>query len=201
MKLVKLLLSSFDSASRDRREMIVASELGYEVTVIDKAPSFNERVIDNVEVIDIPTIHRFKITAINHIATFVQRVLLLQKYEYNVLSCHDLTSLEIGWCANWFRKRKAFLVYDAHEFTIGRTQIRKKLPFYEKRVAAIEGFLVRRCAFTIVVNDSIADEMLNIHDGICRPVVVRSTPLFWKRDESAVKAARSELMGYFDTKV
>lgn len=49
---------------------------------------------------------------------------------------------------------------------------------------------MRRCAFTIVVNDSIADEMVRVHRLSERPVVVRSTPYLWERDESAARAAR-----------
>ena len=46
---------------------------------------------------------------------------------------------------------------------------------------------MRRCAFSIMVNDSIADEVQKIHALKQRPVVIRSTPYCWELDEAEIE--------------
>lgn len=81
-------------------------------------------------------------------------------------------------------------MYDAHELEIGRATGGRRGRLGTWWVTRLERFLMRRCAFTIVVNDSIADEMARVHGLSERPVVARSTPYLWQRDEAAVRAAR-----------
>ena len=56
---------------------------------------------------------------------------------------------------------------------------------------------MKRCAFSIMVNDSIADEVQQIHKLKERPIVVRSTPNNWQIDSKACKKVREEFINYF----
>lgn len=61
----------------------------------------------------------------------------------------------------------------------------------------LERFLIKRCAFSIMVNDSIADEVQKIHKLKQRPIVVRSTPEKWTVDPEETKKKRRELLDRF----
>lgn len=56
---------------------------------------------------------------------------------------------------------------------------------------------MRRCAFSIMVNDSIADEVQKIHALKQRPVVIRSTPYCWELDEAEIERHRQAVLREF----
>jgi len=100
----------------------------------------------------------------------------------------------MGWMSILGRRKHPLLVYDAHELETGRNMNgAERGKASTALIARLERFLMRRCAFTIAVNDSIADEMLAVHGlpGSMRPVVVRSTPSYWEYDAEAVARNRA----------
>jgi len=111
-----------------------------------------------------------------------------KKFKPDIISGHDLIPLLIGWLSNVGRKNKAKLVYDSHEFEMGRNANRTKLATWI--IKAIERFLIKRSAFSIMVNNSIADEVSKIYKLKKRPVVVRNTPSNWVIDEKACAKTR-----------
>lgn len=195
MRLVKLLLSDYSRASRDKREVGVAASLGFQITVCSKGQAASRHEIDGIDYIEFTTSRRFPIPFVNHALSAVSLLFMLKGLNYDIISCHDIKALLIGYLASLGRHRRPLLVYDAHEFEIGRATSRKRGTLRLFAVTFLERFLMRRCAFTIVVNDSIADEMTRIHCLRERPVVARSTPYLWERDEAAVSTARCELLG------
>lgn len=121
------------------------------------------------------------------------RIRAIQKIPADVISCHDLEALSLGYLSTLFRKKKAkpLLVYDAHEYELGRNTDRGEMKtFFAGRR---ERYLMKRCAFGIAVNDSIADAMQSVHHLSERPIVARSTPICWDLDTQVIAKRRNEL--------
>jgi len=108
----------------------------------------------------------------------------------DVISGHDITALMIGYLSCWYKpkSKRPKLVYDSHEFELGRDPHRSKLKLL--MIKHLERFLMNQCAFSIMVNDTIADEVQRIHRLGTRPLVVRSTPNYWNIDHTETEAVR-----------
>lgn len=121
---------------------------------------------------------------INRIASVFTWACYVRELSPDVISGHDIIGLLIGWISTWFMSsnKKPRLIYDSHEFEIGRNTRRNGIQTWS--IKHLERFLLKRCAFSIMVNDVIADEVQRIHKLKERPVVVRSTPSLWQIDES-----------------
>ncbi len=197
-KYVKFMISSYEFASRNRREVAVVSSLGHSVAVSDVGKE--ARIEHDGSVI---VHHRRKAT---HPWAPVRRGLILfdwvwrvpihlRSFEARCLSCHDLIALSIGWFSTLptSRSRRPQLVYDSHEFELGRTRARPRSAVRMGLIKLWERFLISRCAFVISVNDSIAGLLQDVHNLEQRPLVVRSTPLTWLLDASAIRACRENL--------
>ena len=204
MKVLKIALGEWKNESRDKRELSVCRELGLQPLVMAKGEPKDKYRKDCVDGFDVV---RFSTRPLGtQIPNGINRAVALftwahyaRKLKPDIISGHDLTALLIGWMSNTFRSRKATLIYDSHEFEIGRNAKRSKLQLWW--VTHLERFLIKRCAFSIMVNDAIADEVQRIHKLKQRPIVVRSTPNYWEIDVSKCREKRSELLKSFDDKV
>jgi len=202
MKYIKYMpYHSMKGASRNRREILAALESGYKVSVFSKErssegallPAEVEFLFDGEVYFDysMPKWKRLLLILRNKF-TILRKTAGL---DADVLSCHDIVALKLAYIATRFKKKKPKLVYDSHEFELGRKGKRNKLQvFYIKHW---ERFLMKRCAFSIMVNDSIADEVQHIHKLTQRPIVVRSTPEKWKIDQEVIQQVRAELDSQF----
>lgn len=107
---------------------------------------------------------------IKYIEFILKCLIYFYKYKINVVNCHSLGLLPIGFLAKLFLNTK--LIYDAHELETERNGlfgIRKILSkFIERR-------LINRVDLTIVVGDMIADHYANEY-SIVRPTVVLNAP-------------------------
>ena len=194
VKYAKFCLSEYSGESRDIREVHTVHDLGYETTVYAKGPKNKTYTESGITYIEEPTIKRYKNTKLNHLVSAKCRLRTLRRIDCDVLSCHDLYALLMGWMSILGRRKHPLLVYDAHELETGRNMNgAERGKASTTLIARLERFLMRRCAFTIAVNDSIADEMLAVHGlpGSMRPVVVRSTPSYWEYDAEAVASNRA----------
>jgi glycosyltransferase involved in cell wall biosynthesis len=91
-----------------------------------------------------------------------------------VVHAHDLNALIPGFIAS--RWTGARLIYDAHEFEIGRTAERSGSSALRRWVwRQIEGALIGRAAAVITVSGSISQELSHIY-GVRPPVVVMNCP-------------------------
>lgn len=108
-----------------------------------------------------------------------------------VISGHDLVGTLIGWLSTLFlpSSQKPVLLYDQHELIVGLY-----VGWRRRAISALEGFLMRRSALTIAVNDSIADRMRDMHRSVDRPVVVRSMPRRWSVDSGLVAQRRQAFL-------
>jgi len=113
-----------------------------------------------------------------------------------VISCHDLRALGYGYLAALFtsKKKRPLLVYDSHEFELGRNTGVPRTRFQTWAIKQQERFLIRRSALCIIPADSAADEVQRIHKLKARPVVVRSTPNNWILDPSVCEKRRQEFI-------
>ena len=192
---------SMRGASRNRREICAALEYGYTVSVFSMDTSREGTLLpEHVEIAhdgeiyfdySTPKWKRIFLLLRNYIVLIIRTA----KLNADVLSCHDLSALHMAYLATWWKRKRPKLIYDSHEFELGRIGSRTKLQ--NVYVKHLERFLIRRCAFSIMVSDSIADEVQKIHKLKQRPIVVRSTPEKWTVDPEETKKKRRELLDRF----
>lgn len=188
-----------DFASRNKRELQAAYEHGYQVLVIssDDSASFSEKYPNYSLISDSYKTHvtremsRMK-RYMKIIWGYIDVIYNLRKVNADVMSCHDIDSLFLAWIACLLKYRKPALIYDSHEFEIGRNIPRNKIQ--KLWILHLERFLIKRCLFSIMVNDAIADEVQRIHRLKDRSIVVRSTPLRWFIDEQQCQCKRKEIL-------
>lgn len=197
---LKICIFPWQNASRDKRELSACRELGLTPLVMAKGEEgdwYREDEVSGFRVLRFSTRPLgTKVPApLNWVATMVCWAHCARKLQPAVISGHDIVALTIGWMSTVGtpKSRKPRLVYDSHEFELGRNEKRSKLQlFFLKQ---LEGFLMKRCAFSIMVNDAIADEVQKIHGLKQRPIVVRSTPNRWTVAPEVCREVRSRLLG------
>lgn len=199
MRVLKICASEWVGQSRDKRELSVLRELGADAFVMGKGG-----VGDKYRRYDIDGFDVYRVSArplgerapsfINRIVSIFVWAHYARKANADIISGHDIDALFIGYMSNLFRRRKnrAKLVYDSHEFELGRNIKRSKLSLLF--IKHLERFLMKRCAFSIMVNDTIADEVQRIHRLKQRPVVIRSVPSYWVRDDGACESVKREFL-------
>lgn len=190
MKLfLKLVLNDFSNESRDKRELSVVNKFNYKIIVIAKGEHNGVDSSNNYE------IHRrttrplgdYKILSLlNRLVSFFSWGIYARKLKPNCISCHDLAALLIGWISTLFvpKKNRPLLVYDSHEFELGRNTNGTRNKLSSLLISKLEKFLMNKCEFSIMVNDSIADEVQRIHNLKTRPVVVRNIPNYWNLNKN-----------------
>lgn len=191
---LKICTGTWNNASRDKRELSVCQELGFETLVLAKGDPEGRGREEDVEGYRVlrcstrPLGNRIP-DPVNRIAALFTWARVAGELRPAVISGHDIIGVLIGWMSNAFRKNKAKLVYDSHEFEIGRNANRSPLQTWW--IMHLERFLIKRCAFSIMVNDSIADEVQRVHKLEQRPIVVRSTPEKWVLDPEKSREQRN----------
>ncbi|TAK56777.1 glycosyltransferase [Patescibacteria group bacterium] len=130
-----------------------------------------------------------RLVHLNRMASLVTWALQARRLRPSIISGHDLLGLLIAWMSTWFvsKNRRPLLVYDSHEFTIALASRRTRW-----LVRRLESFLMRRCVFSIMVNDGIAERVQQIHSLAEKPVVVRNIPSLWVVDEQKCAQRRAD---------
>ena len=199
MLVLKVCLSEWKNESRDQRELSVCRELGADIKVVAKGKTEDYGKVESVNGFEV---HRLSSRPVNGLPKALNRVLSIfmwAKYvralKPDIISGHDLSGLAIGWISTFFCRVKPKLVYDSHEFEIGRNVKRNRIQI--KFITVVERYLIKKSKFMIVVNDSIADEVTRIHRLDQRPVVVRNIPNQWNVDPAVCDKVRSHFMSEF----
>lgn len=197
-RVLKICCNFWVNASHDKRELSVCRELGMETLVMAKGrpgDSFRETEVDGYPVYCFSTRPLGESRWLNPL----NRCLSLwiwgrkaRKFRADVISGHDLPGLFVGYLSNLGSRHKAKLVYDSHEFEIGRAVKRSRAAIWG--ITRLERFLIKRSAFSIMVNNSIADEVQKIHRLKERPVVARNVPPYWELDPEETARVRRELL-------
>ena len=196
MKIAKIVPNEFMNESRDERELTVCQQLGAEVIVFAKGKTGKNSVIEQIGGF---TVYRCStrplgtkvFNTINRSISLFTWAFCVRKVHPDIVSGHDLTGLTIGWISSWFMKKKPLFVYDSHEFELGRNAKRNQLKYV--LIKFWEGFLIKRSALVVMVNDSIADEVKRIYRLKERPLVVRNIPPKWKIDRKECEAVREKI--------
>lgn len=195
---LKVCGGTWENASRDKRELSVYRELGYDVAVMAKGSAKDKGRIDDVDGFRVirystrPLGERVP-NALNRFVSLFTWASFVRKYKPDVISGHDLLpGLTIGWISTWFARSKPKLIYDAHEFELGRNAKRGRLTRW--LVKHLEAFLMKKCAFSIFVNDSIAEKICEIHHVEQKPLVLRSTPDYWTLDDQEIRKVREQYL-------
>lgn len=195
---LKISPNDWNNESRDKRELSVYKELGAEVAVLAKGNEKDDGRLDEVSGYRVyrlstrPLGARFPY-ALNRFASLFTWASFARRLSPDFISGHDLLpALTIAWMASLFNPKKPRLIYDSHEFELGRNVKRGRL--VRRLICLWERFLMKRCVLSIMVNDTIADEVQRIHRLSQRPLSLRSTPDFWAIDEMACAETRQKLI-------
>ncbi len=189
-KFIKLEPIEFINEARDMREITCVNEMGlFDVLVVAKGSSKKVLKQDFYELHTLITRpFKFVPNSINRILSVFIWAKYIRNLKADVISAHDIIALLIAYISTLFSFDKAKLVYDSHEFELARNSKRSKFSnFFIKHT---EKFLMNRCSFSIMVNDSIADEVQRIHKLKTRPVVIRSVQNYVEIDNDVIKKQR-----------
>lgn len=182
-KVLKICISDWKNASRDQRELAVVKELGGDVEILAKGEKTGEiDYINGFKVFRISTrpLVIKRLVFINRVFAIFSWAYVARRKNVDIISGHDLPGLLIGYISNLFKKHKAKLVYDSHEFEIGRAIKRNKISKY--LIMKIEKYLIKRCCFSIMVNKTIAKEVQKIYKLKDEPIVARNIPEYLNID-------------------
>lgn len=202
MKFVKLLLNPIDDESRDKREISTALKLNYEVDIICSGNNKSNAELErcHIHVVPLPQFARYKNRLQRHVKMvkhYLRLAAITRKCGADIISCHDIIALGIGYLSTLFlpKKKRPQLVYDSHEFELGRNAKRSK--FKRWKVKNLERFLIKRCVGSIMVNDSIAQEVKKIYNLKTTPQVIRNIANYWHIDQETCSQTRELLCADF----
>ncbi len=185
--------------TRDIRELSVYQELGEEIIVMASNNTKHLLSLDKrnrfiVSYLDYRYSWRFIPKIIKQIIAIFRWAYYARKIKSDVISGRDIQGLLIGWLSTFFSKKKPLLIYDAHEFELGRSTMREKSYFKKNIVKLVEKKLIKRCSFTIVVNDWVANELQRIYCLRQRPIVVRNIPNIFPVDTNVCMKTRETIL-------
>ncbi|MDO4811186.1 MAG: glycosyltransferase [Eubacteriales bacterium] len=197
MKYLKFMPKNrIDDASRNKRELIAAKEFGYDCycycdpsngAIQENFPDFSLIVLNSRK----PTLDQFVLKRyliiINNALVHMKE---LRQIDADIISCHNIYALGIAYFAYLFHNNKPKFIYDSHEFEL-KKKPRNKIMYHF--IKALEGYLIKKCAFTIMVNEYIADAVAKIHGFDYPRAIVRSTPNYWKLDSTVSADMHAEL--------
>lgn len=188
-------------ANRDRREVDVAVDLGWDVTVVKPDTGVDDEP-EKYKLLKLTTRpHKRYPKKLNQISAGFRWAKEIAKLKPDIISGHNLTGMYIAMLSNRYRKdkKKARLVYDAHEYLMG--QLVKANALKRKFSGAVEKYVIKHSDLPMFVNDSICDAVKKDYKLSERPLCVRNFPKL-APDVSAEEkaAAREELEDLFENK-
>jgi glycogen(starch) synthase len=98
--------------------------------------------------------------------------LIASSLNFNLVHAHDFTSLALG--ARLSQERNVPLIYDSHEWWLGRQRQYRATPITDRREAKIEGELGGKAAAVITVGEAIS-ELMRSERGFKNVYVVRNS--------------------------
>lgn len=195
MLFLKICGGIWENESRDLRELSVIREIGADIEVIAKGEFTG--VVEQIEGYEVTRVSTRPLgkhfpNSINRIVALFTWAHFIRRFEADIISGHDLLGLLIGYMSNFKKKKKAKLIYDAHEFEAGRAGGHKRISKFF--IIYLERFLMSKCTFSIMVNDSIADEVQRLYKQKKRAIVVRNIPEYLNINEEVIKRTRNYIL-------
>lgn len=178
---ISIVLNNFKNDSRVLKEAKTLQNNGYTVTVV----ALHEKPLKEYEQVENFNVHRIKLTSRSWSKNKI--IQLLKYFEFifravkkyhtsDTFHCHDLSTLPIGIIIKMLFNRKAFVVYDAHEYeteTNGLSGLRKQ------GTKILERLLIKHADAVITVSNSIAKAYAQLYK-IKKPYLVLNTPPYQK---------------------
>jgi len=195
---VKILTSSLDGESRDKREISLFLDLGFNVEVFCKGKT-NEIEVINKKLL----VNKFNITnsedkkilkIFKRIYIIIKWSILIKKLKPKIISGHDMIGTYISWLSSIFtsKKTRPKIIYDSHEFELYRdVSGRKKIMM--PIIYLFERFIINKSDIVMMVNESIAEEVQRIYKLKEKPLIIRNTPEKWILDEVKRLITRQQL--------
>lgn len=192
VKVLKICCNDWSFATHDERELSAYKEAGASVAVLAKG----EKTKYKPELVDGFKVYRCSTRPLGkHIPNWINRIISIflwadyaRKINPDFISGHDLSGLIIGWLSSCLAFKNIKLIYDSHEFEIYRHSINSETQ--RLVVKYLERFFIKRCEFSIMVNESIANEVAKIHKLKEKPLVIRNIPNNWKIHDQICKKRR-----------
>ena len=198
MKFLKLILCPYRVEARSRREIEVMKNLIDEtnIAVVELGDKESKTKIDGITLYTYPM--KFSGDVLARLPNFLKLAMDIRRLHAEIISCYDISALMIAYISSFFLLNKPRLIYDSHEFEFGRNSSRSK--FASLCILLAERFLIKRCAFSIMVNDTIADAVQKLYKLKERPLVVRNMQNYVDVDETVVQQQRERYNTLFHFK-
>lgn len=163
----------------------------------------NETINENLSVI------RFKHTSqpgtgIRQIKQYIKYVFSikshLKKNTYEYIHCHDFDGLLAGYLSTllMIKKQPSKIIYDAHEFELGRNTSRMRNPFALRIIKFIEGQLIKKVTSFIFVSQGQKDLMNKTYKLKQSAEIIRNIPPMWDLNEEKVQKNRKYILKQFE---
>ena len=186
-KIAMFVFNAFTNDSRVLKEATSLQKHHFDVTVI----AHKDVGVKDVESIGDLKIRRFsyldrKITKgtfgkLKAYLVYVKESVAYCK-DFDILHCHDLNTLPIGFLIKKFFNKNVKIVYDAHEH---ETEIRGLVGIRQKFTKVIEKFLIKSADKVINVSNAIAEDYARLYN-IPKPALVLNTPPYQEIDKKDI---------------
>lgn len=192
---LKICCSDWKNASRDKRELGVCRDLGMDVLVLARGEDGKNDIVDGFDVVRKTSRPLGKCipAGLNRIVALYTWAKAVRKIKPDIISGHDIDGLLIGYLSTILYRKKTKLVYDSHEFELGRER-NTGHPLHRYLFRIGEKFLMSKSSLSIFVSKSIETEVLKIHKLSVPTVVVRNIPDYWKIDEEQILLKKEEIL-------
>lgn len=182
------MLCPYRIEARSQREVEVLRELidTTDIAVVELGNKENKTEVNGITIYTYSM--KFSGGVFARLPNFLKLAVNIRRLKAEIISCYDISALTIAYISTIFLSNKPKLIYDSHEFEFGRNSKRGK--FASFCVLLAERFLIKRCAFSIMVNDTIADAVQNLHKLSERPLVVRSMQKYVDINKDVVRQQR-----------
>lgn len=200
---LKISAVLFYENSRDERELLAAEKAGWNnIHVI--APKgqeslysfYGKRCYNEVDLRPLGNCRLVK--PIGKMIAFYKYIHIARKLNPDVISGHDLLGLLIAYLSTIGLKQKPKLIYDAHEYEMGRFTGSRRSFLKSKLIFLTEKYLIKKSVLTITVNNSIYEQMKADYNFDFPAVVVRNIPVLRTIDKNRTAYIREEWQNYMD---
>ena len=195
-----ILTNGFNPDPRVLREASFLCDLGHTVSIYawDRNSSFlnkKEETINGVKINRFSTTTKYG-SGLKQLFAYFRYIKYLRKNpnlkSTNFLYAHDFDGiLALFFSRLLSRVKKPKLIYDSHEYELGRTGRGKISKFF---VYHLEKYLIKRADLVIMVNDSIAEKVQSVYQLKDKPLVIRNIPHYWHLEPSISKLNRQTFL-------
>lgn len=178
-----LVLNNFINDSRIIREANTLGKNGFKVKVMalhqDGLKTEEDFECFRVERIPLKTRswgkRRF-IQILKYLEFFIKAVIRGLSFQPDIIHCHDITPLPVGYMIMILLKRNPVFIYDSHELWSHASGVINRPGITRWVLRKMEHFFIRKADYVVTVSESIA-HFLKKQDNLERtPYVIRNLP-------------------------